>query len=106
VDVENLLERFFSLKERQRTAEFLSVKEIAAQLNLHPSRVRQLVDEGKLPSVKIFGRIYVHRPSMMQTLKALAAEQEITSTPNRALRSRDYKGRDGHASPISQHEIK
>ena len=39
----------------------LTVKEAAKELQLHPDSVRRACREGRIPSRKISGRIYIHR---------------------------------------------
>ena len=76
-DPGDYLQRFISLAEnpKQRSAEFMEPHRVAILLELSVSRIRQLADEGRLPHVKIFGRIYVHVPSLLEVLRKENAQR-------------------------------
>ena len=62
-----LLNRYWRLSASEREKEYETTKYTANLLRMTESRVRQLVDEGRMPAIKIYGRILIHLP----TLKAM-----------------------------------
>lgn len=73
ISQDDLVDRFLGLSFKPRAEEFLSVKAVADLLNKHPSTIRQLADEGKIPHIKIFGTIHIHMPSLRDMLKTQTA---------------------------------
>jgi hypothetical protein len=67
---QDLLERFLRLPPKQRDEEFWPVKKVAEMLNKHPSTIRRMADEDKIPHTKVVGTIYVNIPMLKQRLKA------------------------------------
>jgi len=65
-----LLQRWWSLPADKRMDEFWSPGQVAFQLGITDSRVRGCCSEGKIPHIKIAGRIYIHVPSMLEELVA------------------------------------
>lgn len=75
-DPVELLRRFFRLSLQQRGIEFLTTAEAGLRLGLSDARVRQLADAGVLAHVKpTGGRIYVHWPTVLQTLEFEASQR-------------------------------
>lgn len=63
-----LLRRWWGLSPDERDKEFWSPKQVAWKTGRSEAHVRSLVEQGKLPAIKIFGRIYIHIPSLFELL--------------------------------------
>jgi hypothetical protein len=64
---EELFQRWWSLKPGvERDGEFWTPKQVATHTRYSESRIRGLCDEGKLPYVKIGGRIYLYLPAILK----------------------------------------
>jgi hypothetical protein len=61
--MENIRELFLNLNHRERKRQFRTPSELASEFDLSTSRIRQLVDEGKIFAIRVSGRIYVHKSS-------------------------------------------
>jgi hypothetical protein len=48
--------------------DWLSVKDLQAELGIGPGLAYRLVNSGRIPSVRIHGLIRIHRPTMERTL--------------------------------------
>ncbi len=66
--MDELAERFLNMQSRERDRDFKTPGEIGLELNLSASRIRQLVDAGKLRAVRVAGRIYVYKPEAIREL--------------------------------------
>lgn len=66
----DLLTHFLRLSPDERSREYLAVKQTAARLGKHPSAVRRLIDEDKIPAIKVYGTIYIHWPTLEERLMA------------------------------------
>ena len=79
LSVEELYDLWWCLSPEQRKLEFLTPSEIAPSLDRTPKSVCRMADEGRIPRVKIGGRIYVHSRSLLAKLKqdeGLSARKE------------------------------
>lgn len=65
---ESLSQRFLKLQSRDKERDFKTPAELAGELNLTASRIRQLVDEGKLAAIRVGGRILIYRPAAIRQL--------------------------------------
>jgi excisionase family DNA binding protein len=65
----DLLTLYLNLPDAQRAELFLSSGQTASLLTLSKSRVRGLIDEGKLSAVKVFGRLQIYKPAMLEALR-------------------------------------
>jgi hypothetical protein len=65
---EKLFERWWSLTDEGDTAtldaEFKTPKELSDLTRHTESRIRGCCMEGKIPNIKIMGRIYIHMPTL------------------------------------------
>lgn len=69
MNTDMLYEHWWKLTPDQRRQEFKTPSEIAPNLDRTPKSVCRMADEGRIPRVKIGGRIYVHEPSLLHKLK-------------------------------------
>lgn len=65
---ERLLNLYLELSHSAREKEFWTPKQVSVLLNRTDSRVRQMADEDRIPSIKILGRLFVHMPSLIDRL--------------------------------------
>ena len=73
---DKLFDRWWSLTDsgdfETRDAEFKTPKAVASLTRCNTeSWIRGLCAEGKMPSIKIFNRIYIHLPSLRDTWRKL-----------------------------------
>lgn len=68
-DSVSLLNCYWESSEQERQRDYKSTKWVAALLRMTESRVRQLVDEGRIPAIKLFGRILIHEPTLRAILE-------------------------------------
>lgn len=64
-----ILDRWWNLGAEERDREFSTPKEVMGLMRRSESRVRALCDELILPSIKIAGRIQIHKPSLLEFLR-------------------------------------
>ena len=80
--------------------EFLTVKEVAERLRLHPQTVRNMIDRGELTGTRVGARrVLVSEPDLEQFLSegrritrkspGRVAFEEASKTAMKAIRSRD-----------------
>lgn len=67
-----LLELYWQLPDKERDRQFWTTQQVAALLRLSDARIRQLIDEDRMPAIKIFGRLQIHIP----TLKAMLSDSQ------------------------------
>ena len=63
---EALAALWIRLSQEERSRVFGTAKDAAAILGVQPKRIYGMHDEGKLPSIKIFGRLFIHLPSLLE----------------------------------------
>ena len=65
---QDLIQQFLGMQSRERERDFRTPGELGRDLNLTASRVRQLVEAGKLRAIRVAGRIYIYKPSAVREL--------------------------------------
>ena len=65
----NLKQKFLTLSQTQRDAEFVSVKNAAHLLAKHRTAIRRLIAQQKLSAVKVGGTYYIFRPSLEELVE-------------------------------------
>jgi hypothetical protein len=66
--IKRLKDLYISLDICERKRQFKTPSELASEFDLTASRIRQLVDEGKIGAVKVAGRIYIHKSSAVKQM--------------------------------------
>lgn len=64
----DLIECFLGMPSRERARDFKTPGELGLELNLTASRIRQLVEAGKLRAIRVAGRIYIYKPAAIREL--------------------------------------
>lgn len=67
-DTNALVRRWWDLSPPDRDKEFWSTKQVAEHTRYTETRIRALADEGRLPTLWIFGRLYIHIPTLLSEL--------------------------------------
>ena len=65
---DDLIQHFLGMQSRERDRDFKTPGELGRELNLTASRVRQLVEAGKLRAIRVAGRIYIYKPAAIREL--------------------------------------
>lgn len=71
-----------STTERQ----YLSVREIADQLGVHPASIRRLIDKGTLPAYRVGNLLRVRRADLDDYLRPIPSAGSYRTTDVRAER--------------------
>jgi hypothetical protein len=72
-DKDRLFRLFWNLPSAERNKVFVPPCTVAGQLALSESRTRALVSEGKLPALKISGRVYIYVPGIYPSISGGAS---------------------------------
>jgi hypothetical protein len=82
--LDEMYDLWWRLPKDQRKDHFWTPDQAAGDLEMSVSRVRGLIDEGKITAIRIWppkGRIYIHKDSAFAELKQQAAEPLPTEKP-------------------------
>ncbi|MEP7336910.1 MAG: excisionase family DNA-binding protein [Acidobacteriota bacterium] len=66
---EELVERFMTLRGKERAAEFISVTEAAETADCSRDAVLKWINEGKVEAIKVSGKFRIWRPTLQQHLR-------------------------------------
>lgn len=74
------------------TDSFLTVAEVAALLKLNQQTVRNWIDQGSLPAVRVGRRVRIRRSDLERVLKAGATRTESSSSSGASPSAADFWG--------------